>query len=222
MTNDDALVTQCLRGDEDAFRILVERYRAKLHALAGGILQDSDQASDAVQDAFLKAYTALGEYRGRGMFGAWLRRILVNHCLSLLRQRHTFLSLDELDVDLRSEDRSPEEQLMGQTDAAEIRRAMNRLPAHYRAALALRAVEGLSYREIAELLAVPDSTVETWIHRGRLRMREMLRPQTQPTRRSTTGADASIEFEGPQERIPVVQGLAAGLRRAWPLRRQRP
>jgi len=174
MINDDALVQDCLQGDEDAFRLLVERYRSRLHALASGILQDSDLASDAVQDAFLKAYSALGEYRGRGMFAVWIRRILVNHCLSLLRQRHSYLSLEELEGDLRSVERGPEEQVLAQTDADSIRRAMSRLPANYRAALALRAVEGLSYREIAELLAVPDSTVETWIHRGRLRMRDLL------------------------------------------------
>jgi RNA polymerase sigma-70 factor, ECF subfamily len=174
MINDETLVADCLRGDEDSFRVLVERYRPRLYALACGILHDGDQASDAVQDAFLKAYGALAEYRGRGMFGAWLRRILVNHCLSLLRQRHRYLSLEDLDQDLASRERGPEEQALAENEADHLRNAMGRLPAHYRAALVLRAVEGLSYREIAQLLGVPDSTIETWIHRGRLRMRTLL------------------------------------------------
>jgi RNA polymerase sigma-70 factor (ECF subfamily) len=176
MITDETLVSQCLRGDEDAFRQLVERHRPRLHALASGILHDFDQASDAVQDAFLKAYGAMAEYRGRGVFGAWMRRILVNHCLSLLRQRHRYLSLEELDREMVSSERSPEEQAVAENEAEDIRRAMGRLPAHYRAALVLRVVEGLSYREIAELLTVPESTVETWIHRGRVRMRSLLRP----------------------------------------------
>ncbi|MFN3650845.1 MAG: RNA polymerase sigma factor [Armatimonadota bacterium] len=194
MPTDDALVSECLRGDEDAFRQLVERYRARLHAVASGILQDGDQASDAVQDAFLKAYGALSEYRGRGMFGAWIRRILVNQCLSLLRQRHSYLSLDELDRETASADRSPEELTMAGTEVERIRRAMGRLPAHHRTALVLRVVEGLSYREIAQLLSVPESTIETWIHRGRLRMRSLLAPAAEsgpgklaPTRGSVGG-----------------------------------
>lgn len=173
-TNDDLLVIGCLRGDEDAFRQLVERHRPRLHALACGILQDGDQASDAVQDAFLKAYGALGEYRGRGAFGAWIRRILVNQCLSLLRQRQPYLSLEDLDREVASQERSPEEHTLAEGEVDAIRRAMGRLPAHYRAALVLRVVEGLPYREIAGLLGVPESTVETWIHRGRLRMRTLL------------------------------------------------
>jgi RNA polymerase sigma-70 factor (ECF subfamily) len=181
MITDDALVADCLRGDEEAFRLLVERHRPRLHALAGGILQDNDQAADAVQDAFLKAYGALTDYRGRGMFGAWMRRILVNHCLSLLRRRHRYLSLEDLDNEMASHERSPEEQAMAQNEADAIRHAMSRLPAHHRAALVLRVVEGLTYREIAQLLSVPESTVETWIHRGRMRMRTLLRPQFDAT-----------------------------------------
>src|SRR5579862_659564 len=169
MLNDLALVHECLRGDEDAFRLLVDQHRSRLHALAAGLLQDRDLACDAVQEAFLKAYSALPEFRG-GNFAAWLRRILVNHCLSVLRQRHNYLSLEALDRDLASHERSPEEETVAGTEADAIRDAMRRLPAHYRAALVLRVVEGLTYREIAVLLAVPESTVETWIHRGRLRM----------------------------------------------------
>src|SRR5687767_518272 len=104
MMEDDALVSECLHGDEDAFRVLVDRHRTRLQGLAAGILQDSDLAADAVQDAFLKAYGALSEYRGRGVFGAWMRRILVNHCLSVLRQRHSYLSLEDLDREVMSTD----------------------------------------------------------------------------------------------------------------------
>src|SRR4051794_39624214 len=172
--NDDALVAECLRGDEDAFRLLVDRYRSRLHTVACGILQDADQASDAVQEAFLKAYGALGEYRGRGGFAAWLRRILVNQCLSHLRQRHRYLSLEDLDREVVSQERSPEEQTVAESEADRIHGAISALPAHYRAALVLRVVEGLSYREVAQLLGQPESTIETWIHRGRLRMRALL------------------------------------------------
>ena len=189
--SDDTLVSECLRGDEAAFRLLVDRHRPRLYAVARGILQDSDQASDAVQDAFLKAYGALSEYRARGGFSAWMRRILVNQCLTLLRQRHSYLSLEDLDQELVSREKSPEEQTVAEDEADAIRRAMGRLPAHYRTALVLRIVEGLSYREIAQLLSVPESTVETWIHRGRLRMRTLLRPAAVPQSRPDRVSRAS-------------------------------
>jgi len=171
--SDDILVRDSLDGSSEAFRLLVERHRARLFSIACGMLSSEDQAADAVQDAFLKAYRALGRYRG-GAFGAWLRRILVNECLSVLRERHAYLSLDELDCDFPAASRSPEAECLANAEIDAIRAAMRSLPAHYRSALVLRVMEGLSYREISQLLEVPVSTVETWIHRGRLRMKAML------------------------------------------------
>lgn len=205
--HDDLLVSECLRGDEEAFRLLVERYRPRLHALAHGILQDADQAADAVQDAFLKAYESLAEYRQRGGFSAWIRRILVNHCLSLLRQRHNYLSLEDLEGDLIARERGPEEQVVSDNEVDAIRRAMARLPAHYRTALVLRTIEDLSYREIAQLLAVPESTVETWIHRGRSRLRTILLPRRE--RENTAGAVPMGSA------VPPAIAAAEAARRAW-------
>lgn len=190
MTSDDLLVRDSMKGDEEAFRLLVDRYRNLLHHLAVGILQDRDLAADAVQDVFLKAYSSLSDYRGKGLFQAWIRRILVNHCLSVLRQRHSYLSLDELDRDFADRDRGPEEATLARNDSDALRQAMARLPANYRAALVLRAVEGLSYREISELLGVPESTVESWIHRGRMRMRTLIAPDGQTT--PSTGPRARV------------------------------
>ncbi len=206
MTPDDTLVTACLGGDEGAFRLLVDRYRSRLFSLASSILQDADQAADAVQDAFLKAYSSLPEYRGRGFFGAWLRKILVNQCLSVLRQRHHYLSLQDLDIDVASHQRGPEAEAVAHSEADVIRRAMGRLPAHFRTALVLRVVEDLSYREIAQLLSVPESTIETWIHRGRQRMRVLLGEA------ANTPAPNQIPATDPQP-DPARRPLASRLRR---------
>ena len=176
LLSDDTLARDALEGGSEAFRLLVERHQGRLYAIASGMLQSDDQAADAVQETFLKAYRALGQYRG-GAFGAWLRRILVNECLSVLRSRQPYLSLDELTADLPSGERTPEEECIARADVQAVRAALRRLPAHYRSALVLRLLEGLSYREIARLLAVPVSTVETWIHRGRLRLQTLLGEQ---------------------------------------------
>jgi RNA polymerase sigma-70 factor (ECF subfamily) len=195
--SDDILVRDALDGSSEAFRLLVERHRARLFSIAVGMLSSEDQAADAVQEAFLKAYRALGHYRG-GAFGAWLRRILVNECLSALRERHTYLSLEELDGDLAAPTRSPEAECLAHAEIEAIRAAMRSLPAHYRSALVLRVMEEMSYREIAELLEVPVSTVETWIHRGRLRMKAML---------SEVGDAAPAREAAPHERTADVDDL---------------
>jgi RNA polymerase sigma-70 factor (ECF subfamily) len=181
MLSDDTLVRETLDGSSEAFRLLVDRYRGRLYAIASGMLRRDEEAADAVQDAFLKAYRSLGHYRG-GAFAAWLRRILVNECLTVLRERHPYLSLEELDQELPAGSRSPEAQCMAHAEAGAIRAAMRKLPADYRSALVLRVLEGLSYREIARLLEVPVSTVETWIHRGRQRMKQMLGDEGEPVR----------------------------------------
>jgi len=171
--DDDSLASETLQGSRESFRLLVERYRSRLYTVALGILQNQDQAADAVQEAFLKAYRSLGHYRG-GAFGAWLRRILVNECLTVLRARQPYLSLEQLGHEHPADERSPEDQCLARAEAAEIRGAMAQLPAHYRAALVLRVTEDLSYREISRLLEVPVTSVETWIHRARLRLRQTL------------------------------------------------
>jgi RNA polymerase sigma-70 factor, ECF subfamily len=173
MLSDDTLVRETLDGSSEAFRLLVDRYRGRLYAIAGGMLRRDEEAADVVQEAFLKAYRSLGRYRG-GAFAAWLRRILVNECLTVMRERHPYLSLEELDQELPAGSRSPEAECLAHAEAGAIRAAMRTLPAHYRSALVLRVLEGLSYREIAQMLEVPVSTVETWIHRGRQRMKQLL------------------------------------------------
>src|SRR5215471_6318208 len=99
MLSDDTLVRETLDGSSEAFRLVVDRYRGRLYAIASGMLRRDEEAADAVQEAFLKAYRSLGHYRG-GAFAAWLRRILVNECLTVLRERHPYLSLEELDQEL--------------------------------------------------------------------------------------------------------------------------
>src|SRR4051794_31774975 len=113
--SDDILVSDALEGSREAFRLLVTRHRARLYAIARGMLQNEDQAADAVQEAFLKAYRSLGQYRG-GAFPTWLRRILVNQCLTLLRERQPYLSLEQLDPDQPSRDRSPEDECLARAE----------------------------------------------------------------------------------------------------------
>lgn len=174
--DDEVLVRNVLDGDQRSFRLLVERHRPRLLRVAGALLHDADLAGDAVQEGFIKAYAALAEYRGSGRFGGWLRKIVVNECLAMIRQRRPSVALDEAALELPSQDPGPEAAFLAGTEVAGLRKALAELPAPWSAALSLRCVEGLSYREISGLLGVPESTIETWIHRGRTRLRTLYQP----------------------------------------------
>jgi RNA polymerase sigma-70 factor (ECF subfamily) len=129
---------------------------------------------------FLRVHTALGQYAGRGSFGAWLRRLTVNHCLNYLQRAGARAAARAYSLDLlaetlpASEESDPEERILRAEKQARIQRELDELPPSQRVALGLRLVEGLSYEEIADLMGVPINSVRSWLHRGRLRLREAL------------------------------------------------
>ena len=180
MPTDEKLVARTLAGDRQAFRALVDRYYNVTFRLCRSILRHADDAEDATQEVFLRAYQALNQYAGRGAFGAWLRRLTVNHCLNrtqsaATKAAHRSHSLDLLaDTLPASEECDPEETLLRNEERARIREELEFLPPSQRAALALRLLDGLSYEEIADLMGVPVNSVRSWLHRGRARLREAL------------------------------------------------
>lgn len=172
--------------------MLVERYQGRIHRLARRVLRDDEQARDAVQDAFLKAYTHLGRFEGRSSFYTWLYRLSMNLCIDLKRRDHTgrFVDTPELGdlervaaIELRpaeerhwrSHEEAPDEAVgRGQLREA-VARAITALPDAARETLILREVEGLSYSEIAEAMDIPKGTVMSRLHYARRRVQEILR-----------------------------------------------
>lgn len=177
---DEKLVARTLAGDRNAFRALVERHYNAVYRLCRSILRHADDAEDATQEVFVRVHEALGQFAGRGAFGAWLRRLTVNHCLNRVqtaasRAASRSYSLDLLAETLpASEMDDPEERLLRAEEIERIRQELDYLPESQRVALALRLLEGLSYEEIAEMMGVPVNSVRSWLHRGRARLREAL------------------------------------------------
>lgn len=182
--DDTELVRRARAGDGDAFGTLVERYQARIVRLVRGMVPEHD-AEDVAQDAFVKAFRKLGEFDERARFYTWLYRIASNAALDW-RKRERYRRHGDLPETESGEDAVPSEEPGPQTSARRrelaeaIDAAVERLPPHYHEIVVLREVEGLSYEEIAETLAISKGTVESRLFRARERLRETLKEWMEP------------------------------------------
>ncbi len=178
---DGALVTQAAAGDQDAFDALVARHRLRVFNLARALVGDDGEAEDLVQETFVRAWRSVGRFRGQSTFRTWLYRVALNvihtHLARRARRRGVW--------GWWREGTAPAEPAGGRGgDALEgdlvrrdlIDRALARLSPELRAAVTLRDVEGLEYREIAEALGIPVGTVMSRIFRARARLKPLLAP----------------------------------------------
>jgi RNA polymerase sigma-70 factor (ECF subfamily) len=178
-TSDEEAIRQILAGERDAFAVLVERYQGRAFRLALRVLRNEESARDAVQEAFLKAYSALAGFQGRSSFYTWLYRLVMNQCLDLKRRDKSDRHVEWEDggaVEIGSNTPPPEVSGVRFAPAASVMRrelrqriaeAIGRLPDGPRETLILREVEGLSYAEIAEAQRIPKGTVMSRLHYAR-------------------------------------------------------
>ena len=168
--DDQALVARCLDGDEVAFAAVVGRYQRVLFTVALRSLGDYDEASDATQNAFIKAYSKLDTFDPTRRFFSWIYRILVNECLNARRDRRLH---EPLTPELASVD-SPADLLEASERKQRVQAAILALPAAYREVVVLRHFAELSYDEIADALDVPARTVKSRLHTARQQLAGML------------------------------------------------
>jgi RNA polymerase sigma-70 factor, ECF subfamily len=181
---DEELARAALGGDQEAFGKLVERYKGRAYGVALGIVGDPDDAQDVVQDAFIKAYYKLRDFRFGSNFYTWFYRLLVNQAIDRWRKtsRSPTVSLDEKWLsgeasppETAAYPRTPEE-LAGNRELVEgLTRAIAALPEYHRTVILLREVDGLSYDEIAQVLDCSVGTVMSRLHYARVKLREALR-----------------------------------------------
>lgn len=157
----------CLGGDADAYAALVERYGGRVYNIALRITTDADAAADCAQEAFIRAYRALHQYDPAMPFGPWLFRITTNASLNFAQRWHAHQTVAEQPEASEPEESGPEQMAVRKEEVAEVLAAMAELPPAYRAALALRHLQQLSYQEVADALALPLGTVKTHLHRAR-------------------------------------------------------
>lgn len=178
---EETLVAQAKNGSVDAFNQLVQSYQQMAYNLAFRILGDADRASDATQEAFIRCFRSLDQFRG-GIFRAWLLRIVTNCCYDQLRlqQRRPTTPIDDLVEDeehsdlLRDNIESPEDSLERGELNAFLKASLGILPPEQRAIVVLSDIEGLSYVEIAAVTSLALGTVKSRLNRARGRLRDYL------------------------------------------------
>jgi len=179
-----ALIQRCIAGDASAFEPLVEKYRQRVWRLAHQVLHDREEAWDVAQEAFVRAFHSLPSFRGQSAFYTWLFRITVNVATDRHRQRgaqaRAFgperVTEEEWARTTPDPGGDPEQQAARKEQRERIRHALDALPPKARTIIMLSDVEGLSYREIAEVLNCPIGTVMSRLHNARKRLKGLLGP----------------------------------------------
>lgn len=188
MSDSDAqLVARVQEGDKRAFDMLVLKYQHKIHALVSRFVREADVA-DVAQEAFIKAYRAIGNFRSEAAFYTWLYRIAVNTAKNHLVSRSRRPPDSDVDVDetddysganVLQEMETPENRLQGDEVAAAVHRALTELPEDLRTAVTLREFDGLSYEDIADVMSCPVGTVRSRIFRAREAIDKVVGPLLQ-------------------------------------------
>jgi RNA polymerase sigma-70 factor, ECF subfamily len=190
--NSDALlVERTLAGDQRAFELLVIKYQRRIERLIGRMVRDVDLVPDIAQETFIRAYRALGNFRGEAQFYTWLYRIAVNSAKKAMMDLKRDLLVvdasrrngDDDDDEAPRNDRSdqsssetPESALAAKQIAQQVNAALADLPEELRQAVTLREIEGLSYEEIAEAMNCPIGTVRSRIFRAREAISARVKP----------------------------------------------
>lgn len=162
---------QAQHGDRGAFGELVRRHHTAIFRVCYRILFDRDDAADATQEAFLRAYKNFSTFHGSSAFKTWMVRIAVNVSLNARSRQRAAVPWDDL---ARLPSPQAELEVMHIVANLQVQSALQLLPPNHRVAVILRDLEGYSYAEIARALDVPEGTAKGWVHRGRERLKDVL------------------------------------------------
>jgi RNA polymerase sigma-70 factor (ECF subfamily) len=183
--DDRALVKAAQKGDEQAFRKLVEKYQRRVVQLALGMTKDPDEAMDIAQETFVKVHRYLPSFKGDSSFFTWTYRIAMNLCLDVQRRKSRVERVDlgegdDAEVEAAMDPPSaalsgPQRQTLNSELRGKIEEALAGLSENHRAILILRELEGLSYEELSKVLAIRKGTVMSRLFHARLKMQNKLR-----------------------------------------------
>ena len=181
MTTDEELVARSRGGDLDSFNQLVVRWERPIYALAYRVIGREEEARDVAQETFLRAYRALGGFKGQAKFSSWLYRITLNLCRDWIRrERRTPVSqapegIDIIELAGETEPSESIEDLVSRRELGRaVAKAMALLPEEQRTAIILKEYHGLTFQEIADMLECPLSTVKTRLYQGLTVLRKQL------------------------------------------------
>ncbi len=172
--SDLLLVEQCKQYNRKAQMALYKRYCDGMFIIAQRYLRDTEAAEDAMQDAFIKAFQKLGQFKGDVTFGAWLKRIVINTCLDSIKAKK--IDAESLNEEVFAiTDAADDWSVPDETTLSEVTAAIEELPYNYRAAVKLFLLEGYDHQEISEILQISENASRTYLHRGKTKLKEKLK-----------------------------------------------
>ncbi|WP_287307300.1 RNA polymerase sigma factor [Mesorhizobium sp.] len=179
------LVGRALAREGGAFHTIIKMHNQRLYRIARSVVRNDSEAEDIVQEAYVRAFAQLGDFRGESSLATWLSRIVINEALGRLRKRRRTVAMPQnLQAEIIKFPLNPSddpERMMAQRQILElVERATDRLPDVYRTVFVARVIEGLSIDETAELLDVRPETVKTRLHRARALVHKALADQIGP------------------------------------------
>lgn len=169
---DYEIIELCLAGQTDAFSEIVTRYKGLVRKVIQNVINNESELSDLSQEVFLRIYRSLDRYKPNYRLATWIMRITTNVCRDWLRRQKSEPPAMENYLEASDTRSNPEEQHLENEDLRRIREAIDRLPDKYRIPLALFHRQGLSYRELEEVLNEPASIIKNRLYRARLLLRK--------------------------------------------------
>lgn len=176
------IIEKCKQNNRIAQLQLYNQYCDGMYVVANRFVKDSMEAEDIVQEAFIKAFSKLHQYKAEVTFGAWLKRIVINKSIDLLKSRKQ--QLQELEeVHLKVVDESDDEWLVEDNITIEdVKKAIEQLPEKYKYVVMLYLIEGYDHQEISEILGITEIASRTQVSRGKVKLQELLTPMYNGTR----------------------------------------
>lgn len=168
---DTKIIESCLAGDGKAFRMLMDRYERQLFNAAYRVLNDYEDAMDATQSAFVKAYQNLHNFDTSRRFFSWIYRILLNESLNIAKQRKRF---DQLNDGIKVNARNPEERFDESETGRRVQSAIMDLKTDHRVVIVLKHYQGMSYREMSEVVGIPEKTIKSRLFSARQHLKDIL------------------------------------------------
>ena len=165
------IIEKCRRGDREAHYQLYRLYSRSMYNVGYRIVNNEEEAEDVLQEAFISAFGSLNHYRGDATFGSWLKRIVVNKAINVLKRRKAERLPEDDRFDVPEREEAVEE---FQFTVDQVRNAIAKLPDGYRSVLSLYLLEGYDHSEIAEILGISESTSKSQFNRSKKKLRDIL------------------------------------------------
>lgn len=167
------LIALCKKDHQKAQLQLYDQYCGAMFSIAFRYLRNEDDAKDAMQEGFLKAFRNMDSYKPEATFGAWLKRIIINQCLDVLKKRQ--LQFDDVDVSELQIVNEDDWHFDSHISKQEILNAIELLKDNYKIVITLYVIEGFDHDEISQILEIPVKTSRTHLRRGKLKLQDLLK-----------------------------------------------